>query len=183
MEIQKIKEFTICERHEDERGHFQELYKAERLPIPVCKQINWSFSNRNVIRGIHVAPYGKLVTCTQGRIWDVVIDLRPDSSTYMTWQKFEISGKCPNQVFVPANCGHGFMALDDSHVIYAQSGMYNPKTEHSIRHDSPILGIKWPEPIGIGGYYILSEKDLMAPRWFMDGSGGVDGKERDLPSS
>ena len=99
------------EFHKDKRGGFFELWNSNDVPID-WKQVNCSISKKNVVRGIHVAPYAKLVTCLYGHIWDVVVDLRKDSPTYMQWlgvnlkypqRKEQIFAK---QILVPPGCGH-----------------------------------------------------------------------------
>lgn len=147
------------ERHEDSRGFFQEIYNHERSGIPPCEwvQTNWSKSDKYVLRGIHVAPYHKLVTCVSGRIFDVCVDLRPDSSTYLQVYTTILDSNVPQQVYIPAHCGHAFLSLEwDTSVIYMQGGSYNPNTEHTIHWSDPSLTIHWPV---LANEVILSDKD------------------------
>ena len=143
------------DRYCDHRGFFQELFNLDRhreiVACPVT-QINWSFSLRNVVRGIHKVPFFKLCTCVSGELWDVVVDLRKDSPTYKQWYGVWLNPETPKQLFVPPDCGHGFFAATDhTTLVYAQGGVYDPA-----------LGIKWPEPLD--GDYIVSDKDALASR-------------------
>lgn len=147
----------------DERGHFAELYQLERYHRAgiICEwvQTNASKSQKNVIRGLHITHFEKLITCLRGSILDVVVDCRNDSPTFGKHVRVYIDA--PNvQVYVPAGCAHGFLALEDqSVVIYMQSGMYDPLTERSIRWNDPDLNIPWPH----AEEYIVSAKDQKAP--------------------
>ena len=154
-----IKDAFVCEsaRYYDNRGFFQELFSQKYLPSFVIAQVNCSLSEKNVVRGLHIVPFAKLVHCIRGKIFDVVADLRPDSKTYLQWYGIELSGENQKALFIPPNCGHGFLSLaDDSMVVYAQDHVYDPALETSIRYDDPQLNIKWP-------WAIVSEKDLKAP--------------------
>jgi len=154
-----------CDRHTDHRGFFQELYHDEHsfdmalqerpgVPRHYWAQACWSKSDKNVLRGLHRADYAKLVTCVSGRIFDVIVDLRSGSPTFKKWVGVELDGNNPTQVYVPANCGHGFLALEDgSSVVYLQSGIWRGR-DVNIRYDDPDLAIAWPE-----AEYIISEKD------------------------
>lgn len=148
----------ICEaaRYHDHRGYFQELFSQKDLHFNIA-QINCSLSKRNVLRGLHIAPFAKLVYCVKGKIFDVVADVRKGSKTYLKWHGVELSGENQCALFVPSHCGHGFLSLeDDSLVVYAQDGIYDPKLESSIHYADPKLNIKWPS-------VILSDKDRIAP--------------------
>jgi len=148
------------DRHEDQRGFFQELFNRDRYKViagPVA-QINWSFSCRNVVRGIHKVPFFKLCTCLSGELWDVVVDLRPNSPTYKKWFGVWLDPGTPKQLYVPPDCGHGFFAATDNTLfVYAQGGVYDPALESSVHFQDPTLGVKWP-----AADYIVSEKDALA---------------------
>lgn len=120
-----------------------------------------SFSARKgTLRGMHYQrePYGevKLVRCLKGAIWDVIIDIRPDSPTYRRWQGFELSGANGHQLYVPKGFAHGFQTLsDDVEVNYLISEPYSPEAGCGIRHNDRAFGIGWPLPVTE-----ISQKDL-----------------------
>lgn len=149
------------DRHSDHRGYFQEVYSVAKTQYPLsCYQINVSCSNKNVVRGMHVVPFAKLCTCVRGSLFDVVADVRPDSPTYLKWFGVWLTEENHKQLFVPANCAHGFFAAEDNTaLLYLQNGTYAPKLEREINWQDPQLGIEWPE----SGEYILSDKDRQAP--------------------
>ncbi len=163
---------VVVDRHHDGRGFFQEMYNEAEyrmLPFdgldysqaPVWQQINWSHSGFNVLRGIHLAPFEKLVTCVHGRIFDVVVDLRRDSGTYLKWFGAILDADKPTQMFVPAHCGHGFLSMTEgASVVYFQASMYDPSKERSIRWDDADINIMWPctDPV-------VSDRDRSAKYW------------------
>lgn len=137
----------VCEsvRFHDERGFFEELYSQKDMPQFKCLQLNCSRSKEDVLRGLHIVPFAKLVRCVKGRIFDVVADVRKESKTYLKWYGIELSEQNQLSLYVPANCAHGFLALEEnSFVIYAQDGIYDPKLESSVHFADPTLAIKWP---------------------------------------
>jgi dTDP-4-dehydrorhamnose 3,5-epimerase len=152
-------------RFEDSRGFFEELYNEDRYEQAAglrrqWRQVNCSRSRRHVVRGLHLAPFAKLVSCLKGEIFDVVVDLRRDSPSYRRWNGWRLSETNNHQVYVPPGCAHGFMALaDDNLVVYLQTDTYNPKAERSLFWRDPTIGIEWPA----ASEYILSDKDLQAP--------------------
>lgn len=151
----------ILDSKDDERGFFREMYHEDRYTHEAgmlhVKQVNWSISRKNVIRGIHITPFSKLVTCVAGKVYDVCVDMRPESPTYLKYVAFYLEPGEPHQVLIPANCGHGFMAMEDnSVVVYAQTSHYDARMERSVRWDS--VDIIWPQ----ADEYILSEKDKLA---------------------
>ena len=95
------------------------------------RQINCSFSYKNVFRGIHQATFAKLVSCVSGSIIDFCVDLRPSSPTYLKHFATELSPKNNHQLYIPSYCGHGFLALEDSVVVYAQDDVYCPSKENT----------------------------------------------------
>lgn len=151
---------VVLDRHTDARGELTELFRASRysahgLTTP-WTQINCSTSRKNVVRGIHIAPFAKLVSCIHGRVFDVVVDLRPASPSYRRWISEELSPANGRQIYVPPGCGHAFMALEpDSTVVYAQTGEYDPKVERTVHWRDPEIGIVWP----VADEYILSPRD------------------------
>jgi dTDP-4-dehydrorhamnose 3,5-epimerase len=151
-------------RHEDDRGTFEEIYNNtnfwEYWSTNDPEQINLSVSKKNVVRGIHCSPYYKICTCISGALFEVVVDLRPESPTHLDWAGFWLDAKNPKAAFVPANCGHGFFsAIEDSVLLYAQGGVYDEKTEKDIHWQDPTIKVVWPK----AKRYFLSEKDEAAP--------------------
>jgi dTDP-4-dehydrorhamnose 3,5-epimerase len=149
----------------DERGYFQEIYttsKYRALGITdEFVQDSVSFSTRNVLRGLHGDPeMSKLVTVLAGKVWDVIVDVRKDSPTYMKWQGLELSGDNHAQLYIPKGCAHGFLTLTDNVVFaYKHGALYDPQREFAYRWNDPTLAVAWPltrDPI-------LSAKDREAP--------------------
>lgn len=122
--------FVYTRKHiPDHRGFFSELYNDDYDLN--CKQINCSFSYKNVFRGIHQATFSKLVSCVKGKIIDFCVDLRPTSSTYLNVYPTELSETNGKQLYIPHNCGHGFLVLEDSVVVYSQDDTYSPDKENT----------------------------------------------------
>jgi dTDP-4-dehydrorhamnose 3,5-epimerase len=155
-----VHDVFVCQlnRFCDNRGYFEELFSEKYLPSFTCRQINCSRSKKNVLRGLHIVPFAKLVHCVQGRIFDVVADMRKKSPTYLKWYGLELSEENQKSLYVPAHCAHGFLALDNVTVVYAQDGLYDPKLESSVMYNDSTLNIRWP-----GDKFIMSEKDMLAP--------------------
>ncbi|HIF23762.1 MAG TPA: dTDP-4-dehydrorhamnose 3,5-epimerase [Gemmatimonadetes bacterium] len=137
---------------EDERGRFLETWNAERyaeagIPGPFV-QDNVSVSKRSVLRGLHFQnpnPQGKLVSVLNGAVYDVAVDLRVDSPTFMRWVGVELSAENGRQMWIPEGFAHGFQALADGTVFsYKCTAPYSPADERSIRWDDPAIEIKWP---------------------------------------
>jgi dTDP-4-dehydrorhamnose 3,5-epimerase len=151
--------------HGDERGFLVETFRQKTLAelgIDVSfVQDNHSRSQGPVLRGIHMQRgQAKLVRCPRGRVWDVAVDLRPDSPTYRRWEGHELDGERHRQLFIPAGFGHGFCLLsDEADVIYRLSSYYDPELETGVAWDDPEIGIEWPitDPV-------LSDRDRDAPR-------------------
>jgi dTDP-4-dehydrorhamnose 3,5-epimerase len=133
----------------DHRGFFSEIYNNKYL-IEV-KQINCSFSYRNVFRGIHQATFAKLVSCVSGSIIDFCVDLRPNSPTYLQHYAIELSSHNKYQLYIPSYCGHGFLALENSTIVYAQDDLYHESKE--LTHCYKQFNLDLPHEI------ILSDKD------------------------
>ena len=133
---------------------------GEQIVQSSWRQTNCSISHKGVVRGIHIAPFAKLVTCVSGYVWDVVVDMRKDSPTYLTWIGVDLMSDYPKQVYVPPGCGHGFMSFENGSVVtYSQTGLYDPKLETSVNWRDKKLNIYWPRDYD----YILSPKDEEAP--------------------
>jgi dTDP-4-dehydrorhamnose 3,5-epimerase len=153
------------EVHGDERGFLLESFRQgalQELGIGVdFVQDNHSRSTEGVLRGIHLQQgQAKLVRCSRGRIFDVAVDLRPESPTYRHWEGYELDDVEHRQLFIPEGFGHGFCVLSDTaDVLYRLSSYYDPELELGIAWDDPEVAIHWPisDPI-------LSERDRNAPR-------------------
>ncbi len=152
----------------DERGFFARSWcQREFEALGVNKkpvQSNISFNKkRGTLRGLHYQddPFGevKLVRCTMGGIYDVIVDLRPASETYLQWISVELTEKNRRLLFVPEGFAHGFMTLrDNTEVFYQMSQYYMPEYARGIRWDDPLFGIRWPMNISI-----ISDKDGRYP--------------------
>ena len=147
--------YTIeMDRLEDERGFFARSYSAEEFAargLPAAMpQSSVSFNaRRGTLRGLHyqAEPHAedKLVRCTAGAIYDVIVDLRPDSPTARRWFGVELSAANHRALFVPKGLAHGFITLrDDTEVLYMISVPYAPGFERGIRWNDPAIGIAWP---------------------------------------
>jgi dTDP-4-dehydrorhamnose 3,5-epimerase len=161
VEIEKLK---------DERGFFSRTwckkeFEKHGLESSVV-QANTSFNyKKGTLRGMHfqAEPHGetKLVRCTQGAIYDVIIDLRRDSQTYLKWFGIELSVENFRMLFVPKVFAHGFQTLEDNSVISYQVGQfYTPGAERGVRFDDPTFEIKWPLVVSA-----ISEKDKNWPKY------------------
>jgi dTDP-4-dehydrorhamnose 3,5-epimerase len=150
--------------HGDERGFFVETFRANeaaQLGIEVeFVQENHSRSGERVLRGLHMQRgQAKLVRCARGAIFDVAVDLRPDSPTYKRWEGYELDDVTHRQLFIPDGFGHGFCVLsEDADVLYRVSSYYDPDLERGIAWNDPEVAVRWPvaDPI-------LSERDRDAP--------------------
>jgi dTDP-4-dehydrorhamnose 3,5-epimerase len=150
----------------DERGFLVETYRRDSMrEVGVdCEfvQENQSRSLKGTLRGIHFQTHpgqAKLVRCARGRILDVAVDLRRDSSTFTRWKAYELSDENQRQLFVPVGFGHGFLVLSaDADVVYRLSSYYDPATEAGIAWNDPDVAIEWPAT-----GYLISERDQNAP--------------------
>ncbi len=155
---------------EDDRGFFGRAWCANEFKQnglnPAFVQLNTSFSHKKgTIRGMHyqVDPYQevKFIRCTRGRIFDVIIDLRPDSPTFMKWVGNELSADNYRMVYVPENFAHGFVTMEDnSEVYYPVSQFYTPGAERGLRWNDPAFKIKWPVEISMVSDKDQSHKDF-----------------------
>ncbi len=147
------------EPQEDERGFFarswcQREFAARGLN-PSLVQCNISFTKRKgTIRGMHfqAPPFeeAKLVRCTRGSLYDVMIDLRNDSGTYRRWIGVELTAGNGRMVFVPEGFAHGFQTLeDDTEVLYQMSQFFAPECARGVRWDDPAFDIRWPLPVAL----------------------------------
>ena len=163
IEIQKL---------EDARGFFGRSWCANELKEHGLKtniaQANTSFSvKKGTLRGMHyqIDPYQetKLIRCTQGSIYDVIIDLRKNSSTYKQWIGVELTQDNYRMLYVPEDFAHGFITLEDNcEVSYLVTQFYTPGAEAGIRWNDPQFGIQWPlDPV------VISEKDQNHPNFLI----------------
>lgn len=136
---------------QDERGLFFESYRQEAYfeqGIGPFVQDNTSFSRERTIRALHYQSdpgQAKLVSCVQGEIWDVAVDLRERSPTFMQWEAVLLDDQRHQQLYIPMGFAHGFCVLSPmARVQYKVSSPYNPQTERSIRWNDPDLNISWP---------------------------------------
>jgi dTDP-4-dehydrorhamnose 3,5-epimerase len=156
-------------RVEDRRGFFGRSWCAREFEEHGLKagirQINTSFTKKKgTIRGLHyqVDPHQetKFIRCTRGRIYDVIVDLRPDSPTYRQWAGHELTDENYRMIYVPENFAHGFVTMeDDCEVYYPVTEFYTPGAERGIRWNDPAFGIEWPQTEGL----TISKKDQNWP--------------------
>ncbi|MDZ7588208.1 MAG: dTDP-4-dehydrorhamnose 3,5-epimerase [Parasphingorhabdus sp.] len=159
------------QRHGDDRGWFEESWSARTFAALGIEtefvQDNHSFSAaQGTLRGVHFQspPHGqiKLVRCTRGQIWDVVVDLRAGSPSYGRWQGVELSATNGLQIYVPVGFGHGFVTLcPDCEIMYKVSDFYSPECDGGIAWDDPDVAIDWPIEEGPPH---LSVKDQILPQ-------------------
>lgn len=156
------------EQFNDNRGWFARYYcKKEFSRIKHQKdwvQLNHSFTlKKGTVRGMHyqIAPYMeiKMIRCIAGAVFDVIVDLRKNSSTFLRWFGVVLSAQNKKMLYIPEGFAHGFQSLsDDVELLYHHSEYYNPAAENGIRYDDPRLKIEWPLPVSI-----ISEKDSAQP--------------------
>jgi dTDP-4-dehydrorhamnose 3,5-epimerase len=157
------------EKFEDQRGFFARVWCQKELEVHglnfAVAQINMSYNkNRGVIRGLHyqTAPFeeAKLIRCTRGVIYDVIIDLRPDSNTYLDWIGVELSADNRMMLYVPENFAHGYQSLtDNTEIFYPVSQFYSPESAWGVRWNDPAFGIDWP----VTDNLVVSEQDQNWP--------------------
>lgn len=145
------------ERREDERGYFARmLCEDEFEKIGLCGrfvQANTGFNPRaGTLRGMHYqeAPHAevKVARCTRGSVFDVAVDLRPQSPTFLKWVGLRLDAGAGNMLYIPEGCAHGYLTLEDNtELAYFTSHRYAPAAARGLRHDDPAFGINWPAPI------------------------------------
>jgi dTDP-4-dehydrorhamnose 3,5-epimerase len=153
----------------DERGFFAQLWQADSLqPYGVNTQfVRTNLSSnpkRGTLRGLHgqanEAAEDKLVICLSGAIFDVAVDLRKDSPTYLRWFGLALNGQNHRMLYIPKGCVHGYQTLDNnSEVLYWVTGTYQPQAEIGVRWNDPAIGIVWPPAAS----RLISEKDQNWP--------------------
>lgn len=153
----------------DERGFFARTFDErqwiERGMNPTVAQCNTSYNSRaGTLRGMHLQaqPHGepKVVRCTKGAVFDVIVDLRQDSPTHRRWFGAELSARNGTALYVPVDMAHGFQTLeDDSEVLYMMGHEYVPEAQRGVRWNDPAFGIEWPKPASRS----ISERDRGYP--------------------
>ena len=147
------------QRRADERGYFARAFcRDEMVRQGLCGdfcQINTALSHRaGTLRGMHFqrAPHAevKLMRCVRGSVYDVVLDLRPDSPTFRRWSGVELSADNGLMLYAPEGTAHGYLTLaDDAELSYMTSAAYAPDSVDGVRHDDPAFGIEWPRSISL----------------------------------
>jgi dTDP-4-dehydrorhamnose 3,5-epimerase len=156
------------EPREDERGFFARIWcrqelAAQGLDTEIAQE-SLSFNrHRGTVRGLHFQrpPHEetKIVRCPRGGIFDVIVDLRPRSPTYLRWQGFELTAENHKALYVPKGFAHGFQTLvDDAEIVYQISEFYAPNSAGGHRYDDAAFGVAWPLPVTM-----ISERDLSWP--------------------
>jgi dTDP-4-dehydrorhamnose 3,5-epimerase len=161
------------EPREDQRGFFARIWcrqelAAQGLDTEIAQE-SLSYNRCcGTLRGLHFqrSPHEetKIVRCTRGAIFDVIVDLRPRSPTYLQWQGFELTAENRRALYVPKGFAHGFQTLtDDAEITYRISAFYAPASAGGYRYDDPAFGIAWPLPVSA-----ISERDLEWPLFRSD---------------
>ena len=140
-----------------------DMYKANGIEHEL-KEVFYTMSKKGVIRATHfqlVKQQAKLVRCISGHVYDVIVDLRPDSPTFGQWRGFHLTGENQKTLYVPEFFGHGYLVLEDSVVSYKCAEVFYGPGDSGIMYNDPDIGIEWPfEEIGGIENLIISEKDL-----------------------
>jgi dTDP-4-dehydrorhamnose 3,5-epimerase len=151
-------------RQTDNRGYFARVFCAQEFAAhglrPAVAQASVSFNaRRGTLRGLHFqyppAADAKYVRCTRGAVFDVIVDLRPESATYLDHLTFVLSAKNDRGVFIPKRFAHGFITLEDgTEMTYLISEFHTPNAEGGLRYDDPMLRVEWPIPV-----HVISRRD------------------------
>lgn len=152
----------------DERGGFIKDYNIDTFKSNgiehELKEVFYTVSKKGVIRATHfqlVKQQPKLVRCISGHVYDVIVDLRPDSETYGQWMGFDLTGENMNCLLVPKYFGHGYLVIKDSIVSYKCAEVFYGEGDSGIMYNDPDININWPfELIGGKENMIISDKDL-----------------------
>ncbi len=152
------------EAQTDNRGGFARVFCEIEMaengnPFHVIQSSISSNSKKCTLRGLHyqsdIAPETKLVRCVRGAVWDVVVDLRPSSSTYLKWFGTELSGANLMAMLIPSGCAHGFITLTDhAEILYMMDQAYVPDSAQGVRWDDKAFAIQWPKQPAV-----ISERD------------------------
>lgn len=166
----ELKDAYIVEQDSfaDERGYFARAFCKEEFGAIGANydmvQANMSGNrDKGTLRGMHyqieTAPEAKLVRCVAGAVYDVIVDMRPESPTYLKWIGVELTAENRRALLVPPVFAHGYLTLTDgAELFYQTSHVYTASAERGVRHDDPAVGIKWPAPIKC-----VSQKDQSWP--------------------
>jgi dTDP-4-dehydrorhamnose 3,5-epimerase len=169
-------------RHEDSRGHFEEQFKLSAIEEQLArsftvKQVNQSVSGKGVIRGIHFTDsaegQAKYVSCPKGAVWDVVVDLRPESSTFGKWDAVVLSAANGKSILISEGLGHAFLSLEDQTVVqYLCSSEYRKESDKALQPFSQHLNIGFSIACSLHGIEetFLSERDACAPEFHISQS-------------
>jgi dTDP-4-dehydrorhamnose 3,5-epimerase len=152
----------------DVRGQFSRLF-CEQDFAPIRAELHFTQINlsgtrqRGTVRGMHYqtppAAEAKLIRCLRGRVFDVAVDIRATSPTFLNWHALELSDDNERAIFIPEGFAHGFQALtDDVQLLYLHTASWTPACEAGLRHDDPRLAIAWPLPVTL-----ISDKDCSYP--------------------
>lgn len=155
-------------RNEDARGFFARAFCADDFRrhgiefTPLQANISHNLK-KGTLRGMHYQAAGvseaKFIRCIRGAVWDVIIDMRPDSPTYLQHFGVELSADNGRAIYVPDRFAHGNQALSDgAELLYLMGGVYTPGNERAVRYDDPAIGIEWPLPVSV-----ISDKDKSWP--------------------
>lgn len=147
---------VVLNPYSDSRGTFTRWFCEQELMSALdgrhIAQANHSHTEQiGTVRGLHyqVPPHSemKLVRCIRGKVYDVVVDLRRNSDTFLRWHSFELSDQSPEMLVIPEGFAHGFQVLEaGSELLYLHTAVYAPDSESGLRFDDPVLGINWPMP-------------------------------------
>lgn len=162
----------------DERGGFVkdyniDIFKSHGIEHDL-KEVFYTISRKGVIRAIHfqlVKQQAKLVRCISGHVYDVIVDLRPDSPTFGQWRGFDLTGENQVELYIPQYFGHGYLVLEDSVVSYKCGEVFHGEGDSGIMYDDSKINIQWPfEKIGGKQNLIISEKDknLMSLKEYLE---------------
>ena len=165
------------EPHADERGFFARVWDGEVLAAhgldARVSQSSIAFNRRaGTLRGLHFQrpPHAetKLVRCTRGAVYDVVVDIRPDSDAYLSWLGVKLTEENRRTLYVPEGFAHGYQTLEDeTETSYLMSQRYEPSAGRGVRWDDPAFGIEWPDE----GDRTMNERDRTWPDFSPDAAG------------
>ena len=156
--------------HIDQRGSLTRFFCQEQLSnqeiVFDVKQCNLSINKESsTLRGFHYQkePFSeqKLLSCIKGKIYDVVVDLRPTSTSYLRWESFELDATSKNCLYIPAGCANAFLTLEEeTQIFYWHSAFFNAESYTGFRYNDPLFNIDWPETPSI-----ISDKDASYPNF------------------